>query len=156
LYQAKGYSDKWIKERLQTITTRRELTDEWQKRGVQESKDYSVLTATIAKGTFGLTPSEHAELKGLNKENLRDHMTSMELIFTSLSEEVTRTLAINHDAQGFNENHDVAVKGGEAARKARLNIEQVTGQKVVSPKNYLTASESDNTNTLPTTPPPAQ
>ena len=80
MYRAKGHTDKWIKERMQSITTRKELTDEWKNRGVKEGQEYGILTATIAKGTFGLTPSEHSQLKGLERQNLRDHMTPFELI----------------------------------------------------------------------------
>jgi DNA-damage-inducible protein D len=137
LYKAKGYSDEWIQRRLQTIDIRKELTEEWQKRGVKEGTEYAILTATIAKGTFGVTPSEHTKLKGLNKENLRDHMTPLELILTALGEEVTRTLTVEEDAQGFEENHEAAQRGGKVASKARLNVEKETGKAVVSSKNYL-------------------
>jgi prophage antirepressor-like protein len=144
LYRAKGYSEEWIKNRLQSISTRKELTDEWQKRGVKEGQEYSILTATIAKGTFGLTPSEHSQLKGLKNENLRDHMTPMELILTALSEEVTRTITVDNDAQGFNENHEAAQKGGEVGKKARLNVEKATGKKVVSATNFLEKTKELN------------
>lgn len=135
-YKLKGYTDEWIEKRLQTIETRKQLTDEWQKRGVKEGQEYSILTATIAKGTFGLTPSEHAQLKGLDKENLRDHMTPLELILTALGEEVTRTIATNQDAQGFHENHEAAQKGGKTAGEARERVEAATGQQVVSDTNF--------------------
>jgi DNA-damage-inducible protein D len=85
LYRAKGYPEDWITQRIQFIDTRKELTDEWKNRGVVEGHEFSILTATIAKGTFGLTPSEHSQVKGLSKENLRDHMTRIELIFTALA-----------------------------------------------------------------------
>ena len=137
IYKAKGYSDEWIKNRLQSIETRKQLTDEWKKRGVKEGQEYSILTATIAKGTFGLTPSEHADLKELKKQNLRDHMTPFELIFTALSEEATRSLAVQEDAQGFMGNQEVAHRGGTAAGNARRNFEKETGLNVVSPKNFL-------------------
>ena len=120
-------------------------------RGVKEGQEYSILTATIAKGTFGLTPSEHAKLKGLEKENLRDHMTPLELILTSLSEEVTRTITIDDDAQGFNENHEAAVKGGQVGRKALMNVEEATKRKVVSSTNFLPPSK-DKKNELPPDP----
>ena len=145
LYRAKGYSDEWIQRRIQTIETRQELTDEWKKRGIQEQKDYSILTATIAKGTFGVTPSEHSKIKGLERQNLRDHMTPIELILTALSEEVTRTITVTNDAQGFNENHEAAVKGGIAGGKARHNVEEVTGIKVVSRSNFLGLKEGEKT-----------
>ena len=136
IYKAKGYPDDWIERRMQTIETRKELTEEWKKRGVQEGREYSILTATIAKGTFGLAPSEHAKLKGLEKENLRDHMTPFELIFTALGEEATKQFAINEAVKGFNENHEAAVKGGSGAGIARKNFEKSTGLKVVSDKNF--------------------
>jgi DNA-damage-inducible protein D len=139
IYQAKGYSEEWITRRVESIKARKRLTDEWKNRGVTENKDFSILTATIAKGTFGLNPSEHKDLKGLTKPNqeLRDHMTPIELILTALGEETTRMIAINDDAQGFHENHDAAVKGGKTAGEARKRVEAVTGQKVVSKENYL-------------------
>ena len=137
IYRAKGYPDEWILRRVQTIETRKQLTDEWKNRGVTESKDFSILTATIAKGTFGLTPTEHAKLKGLKRENLRDHMTPLELILTALSEEVTKTIAVNEDAQGYEENHQAATKGGEVGKKALKNVEEATKNKVVSSENYL-------------------
>jgi DNA-damage-inducible protein D len=137
LYKAKGYSDEWIQNRLKSIETRKLLTDEWKNRGVTEGQEYSILTATIAKQTFGLTPSEHKDLKGLQKENLRDHMTPLELIFTMLGEEVTRSLAVSEDAQGFNDNHDIAQQGGKLAGDARQRVEQDRRVKVVSSDNYL-------------------
>ncbi len=143
LYKAKGYSDEWIKRRVQSIETRKELTDEWKNRGVKEGQEYSILTATIAKGTFGLTPTEHKDIKGLDRQNLRDHMTPLELILTALGEEVTRTIAINNDAQGFNENHEAAQKGGKTAGEALQRVEANTGQKVVSSDNFLGLKATD-------------
>jgi DNA-damage-inducible protein D len=149
LYRAKGYTEEWIGRRVQTIETRKELTDEWKNRGVKEGQEYSILTATIAKGTFGLNPSEHSKLKGLERQNLRDHMTPIELILTSLSEEVTRIVTVEDDAQGFNENLDAATKGGEAGRKARENVERITGKKVVSSDNFLGLKGGEKTEELP-------
>jgi DNA-damage-inducible protein D len=137
IYLAKGYSDEWIERRLKSISVRKELTDEWQGRGVKEGLEYSILTAEIAKATFGLKPSEHAKLKGLEKENLRDHMTTLELIFTMLGEESTRRIAVRDDAQGFNENHEAAQKGGYATGSALERYETISGEKVVSPENFL-------------------
>ena len=137
IYKAKGYTDEWIERRLKSIGIRKELTDEWKGRGVKEGQEYSILTAEIAKATFGLTPSEHKKVKSLDKENLRDHMTNLELIFTMLGEEVTRSLAIQADAQGFEENHETAVQGGQLAGKARRNIEEDGRVKVVSTDNFL-------------------
>ena len=149
IYRAKGHTNKWIKERIQSITTRKQLTDEWKQRGVKEGQEYSILTATIAKGTFGLSPSEHSKLKGLDKENLRNHMTPIELILTSLSEEVTRMITVKDDAQGFNENLDAAVKGGQVGRTALKNVEKSTGEKVVSATNFLNSVSGDKPAELP-------
>ena len=137
LYKAKGYPDEWIERRMQSIETRRQLTDEWKARGVAENKEYAILTAQIAKATFGLNPSEHKTLKGLEHQNLRDHMTPLELIFTALSEETTRQIAVRDDAKGFPENLDAAYKGGTAAGNARQNYETETGLKVVAGENFL-------------------
>jgi DNA-damage-inducible protein D len=143
IYREKGYTEEWIKERLQSINTRKLLTDEWKQRGVKEGQEYSLLTAVISKGTFGITPTEHKDIKGLEKpsQNLRDHMTDLELILTSLGEAVTRTVAIDDDAQGFNENKTAAVKGGQAGGLARRNVEKITGKKVVSSENHLNTTQ---------------
>lgn len=137
IYRAKGYPDEWITSRIKSIEIRQELTDEWKKRGVTEGAEYALLTAEIAKATFGLTPSEHSNLKGLERQNLRDHMTNLELIFTMLGEESTRSVAVSDDAQGFNENHDAAKKGGDIAGNARMYYEKKTGNKVVTTANFL-------------------
>jgi DNA-damage-inducible protein D len=137
LYKAKGYPDAWIDMRIQSIEVRKQLTDEWQGRDVKEGKEYSILTAEIAKATFGLTPTEHKNVKGLERQNLRDHMTTLELIFSQLGEEMTRKLAVEQDAIGFNENAQAARQGGRAAGKARLAAEEETGVKVVSTDNFL-------------------
>jgi DNA-damage-inducible protein D len=148
IYRAKGYTEEWIKERLQSINTRKLLTDEWKQRGVKEGQEYSLLTAIISKGTFGITPTEHKDLKGLERQNLRDNMTDLELIFTALGEATTRRLAIKEDAQGFNENKDKAVKGGKAAGIALDAYEAQTGLKVVSTENFL--NQPKPTGELPT------
>jgi DNA-damage-inducible protein D len=137
LYKAKGYPDAWIDMRIQSMEVRKQLTDEWKGRDVKEGKEYSILTAEIAKATFGLTPTDHKNLKGLERQNLRDHMTTLELIFSQLGEEMTRKLAIEQDAVGFNENAQAARQGGTAAGKARLAAEEETGVKVVSTDNFL-------------------
>jgi DNA-damage-inducible protein D len=149
LYKAKGYPDNWIKERMTNIDTRKKLTDEWKNRGVKEGQEFSLLTAIIAKGTFSITPSEHKNLKGLTKpsQNLRDHMTDLELILTSLGEAVTRTVAIDEGAQGFEDNKEAAIKGGKAGGQARRNVEKITGKKVVSSENFL--PKSKETDALP-------
>lgn len=137
IYRAKGYSEEWIARRVQTIETRKALTDEWQQRNVKDNKEYAILTATIAKGTFGIAPNEHKDIKGLARQNLRDHMTPLELAFTALSEEITRTVTVRDNTQGFNENLDAAIEGGSIAGEARVNAEKRLGQKVVSAANYL-------------------
>ena len=149
LYKAKGYTDEWIEKRSEATKARIRLTGEWQKRGVTENKDYSILTAVIAKGTFGVTPSEHAKVKGLEKQNLRDHMTPLELIFTALGEESTRLLSINKDANGFNENYEAASEGGIITGEARENYEKRMGLKVVSKDNFLPQSKGDKIEELP-------
>jgi DNA-damage-inducible protein D len=149
IYRAKGYSEEWIGRRVQTIETRKALTDEWKQRDVKENKEYAILTATIAKGTFGLNPAEHSELKGLARQNLRDHMTPLELIFTALSEEITKRVTIQNDAQGFNENYEAAQKGGDLAGEARRNLETKLGETVVSSENFLGLKGGDTASELP-------
>ena len=145
LYRAKGYNNEWIERRLKSIDVRKELTDEWKQRDVKEGQEFSILTDTIAKGTFGLNPSEHSKLKGLEKENLRDHMSELELIFTMLSESATRSIAIRDDTQGFNENLDAAQKAGSATGDARRNFENNAGLKVVTGDNFLGLKERGKT-----------
>lgn len=139
IYKAKGYSDEWIERRIEATKARNRLTGEWKSRGITEQKDFSILTATIAKGTFGLTPSEHAALKNIENKNLRDHMTPLELIFTALGEETTRLLSIQKDTQGYNENYEAASEGGIITGKARENYEKNMNIKVVSQENFLPA-----------------
>jgi DNA-damage-inducible protein D len=149
IYKAKGYPDDWIALRGKSLEIRKELTDEWKNRGVTENKEYSILTAEIAKATFGLTPSEHSKIKGLERQNLRDHMTNLELIFSALGEESTRMIAIKDDAQGFTENRESAIDGGNLAGKYRKELEARTGQKVVSNQNFLNLKEQEKTKELP-------
>lgn len=136
LYRKKGYPDDWIALRARGIATRAELTNEWKNRGIDESSDYAILTAEISKAAFGMTPSEYKRLKGLKSENLRDHMTTLELLFTELSEAATTEIARNDDAQGMVENTDAARRGGKIAGDARENLERQTGRKVSTPGNY--------------------
>lgn len=110
IYRAKGYSDAWIERRMRSIAIRDELTDEWKKRGVKEQREYSILTAEIARAAFGLTPTEHAAHKGLKRQNLRDHMTDLELIFSMLGEAATTEITRTKDTQGFPENKVAARK----------------------------------------------
>jgi prophage antirepressor-like protein len=142
LYKAKGYSDNWIEKRMRGIAIREELTDEWKNRGVKEQAEYAILTAEITKATFGLTPSQYKQLKGLKRENLRDHMNDLELIFSMLGEAATTEITRDRDAQGFSENKDAAVEGGEVAGKARKDLESRTKKKVVSGHNYLQQPEN--------------
>jgi DNA-damage-inducible protein D len=137
-YKAMGYDDAWIEMRLKTIDVRGQLTDEWKGRGVREGQEYAILTAEISRATFGITPSEYKEVKDLKKENLRDHMTNLELIFTMLGEETTRKNAVKADAQGFDQNRKAAIDGGAAAGDALLAYEQKAGEKVVSSANFKT------------------
>ncbi|MCX6907195.1 MAG: Bro-N domain-containing protein [Verrucomicrobia bacterium] len=141
LYKAKGYSDDWIEKRMRSIAIRDELTDEWKKRGVREQLEYAILTAEISKATFGMTPSEYAEFKRLKRENLRDHMNDLELIFSMLGEAATTEIARNKDAQGFPENKHVAHEGGTVAGNARRDLERRSGRKVISSQNYLALTQ---------------
>ncbi|MBI2345425.1 MAG: phage antirepressor protein, partial [Deltaproteobacteria bacterium] len=137
LYKAKGYPEEWIEKRMRGIAIREELTDEWQKRGVKEDMEFSILTAEISKATFGMTPSEYQEHKGLKRENLRDHMNDLELIFSMLGEASTTEIARNKNTHGFDENKDAAQRGGKIAGDARKKLEIETGRRVVSKENYL-------------------
>lgn len=137
IYKAKGYPDDWIEKRMRGIAIREKLTNEWEKRDVKEEKEYAILTAEIAEATFGLKPSEHKKLKGLQKQNLRDHMTDLELIFTMLGEASTTEIAVQKDAQGFRQNKKAAQEGGEIAGNARRELEQKSGRKVVNKSNFL-------------------
>jgi len=142
IYKAKGYSDDWIEKRMRSIAIRDELTDEWKKRGVKEQREYAILTAEISAATFGLTPSQYAEFKRLKRENLRDHMTDLELIFSMLGEAATTEIARNRDAQGFPQNKHAARSGGTVAGNARRELEQKSGRKVVTSENYLALKQS--------------
>jgi hypothetical protein len=142
IYKAKGYSDAWIEKRMRGIEVRTELTDEWKKRGVKKEPEYAILTAEISKAAFGMTPSEYKELKGLGRENLRDHMNDLELIFSMLGEAATTEIARKQDVQGFVENKGAACKGGRIAGEAREKLEAETGTRVSTPENYLDEPES--------------
>jgi hypothetical protein len=141
LYKAKGYSDDWIEKRMRGIAIREELTDEWKHRDVTHEKEYAILTAEIAKAAFGITPEKHKKIKGLKRENLRDHMNDLELIFSMLGEAATTEITRVDDAKGFQESRHAARKGGEVAGKARKDLEQKTRKRVVSRENYLTTPE---------------
>lgn len=137
IYKAKGYSDEWIEKRMRGIAIREELTDEWDKRGIKLQREYAILTAEISKATFGMTPSEYKQHKGLAQENLRDHMTDLELIFSMLGEAATKEIAVRRDARGFDENKSAAKMGGKIAGDARHQLEQDSGTPVISRENYL-------------------
>ncbi len=144
IYRAKGYSDEWIEKRVRGIAIRDELTNEWKKRGVKEQREYSILTAEISRATFGMTPTEYKEFKGLEKQrdNLRDHMTDLELIFTMLGEASTTEIARNRDAKGYEENHDAAVEGGTVAGSARKDLELKSGKRVSTRENFKEIPEA--------------
>ena len=141
LYKAKGYSNAWIEKRMRGIEVRETLTNEWKNRDVKEGQEYAILTAEISKATFGMTPSEYQKFKGLKRENLRDHMNDLELIFTMLGEASTTEIAKNKNSQGFNENKFAAQEGGNVAGKARKDLEKRSSKKVSTRQNYLPKAE---------------
>jgi hypothetical protein len=141
IYQAKGYSDAWIEKRMRGIAVRDELTKEWKNRGISKEPEYAILTSEISKAAFGMTPGEYKQHKGLARENLRDHMSDLELIFSMLGEAATTEIARKQNAQGFGENKTASRKGGRIAGEALEKLEKETGAKVVSPENYLTEPE---------------
>jgi hypothetical protein len=140
-YKLKGYSDEWIEKRMRSIAIREELTDEWSQRGVKAQKEYAILTAQISKATFGLTPSEYKEVKRLKTENLRDHMTDLELIFSMLGEASTTAIVKTQNPKGFTENKKVAKQGGDVAGNARKELEEKTGKSIVSSENFKQIEE---------------
>lgn len=141
LYEQKGYSREWIEKRLRGIAIRQELTDEWKNRDIKEEKEFAILTNEISKAAFGKTVEEYKELKKLKRENLRDHMDDLELIFTMLGEAATTRITKVKDARGLEENKIVARQGGEVAGNARKELEEKTGESVVSEDNFLDIPE---------------
>ncbi len=137
LYKLKGYPDSWIEKRMRGIAIREELTDEWQKRGAQRERDYEILTAEISKATFGITPSEYKKIKGLKRENLRDHMGDFELIFSMLGERATTEIHRNEDSCGLPKLKSDARAGGDIAGGARKQLEKRLGRPIVSRDNFL-------------------
>jgi hypothetical protein len=137
LYKAKGYSESWIEKRMRGIVIREELTDEWSQRGAEHEKDYAILTAEISKATFGLKPSEYKKIKGLERENLRDHMNDLELIFSMLGERATTEITRNEDSQGMPKLKDDAQAGGDIAGGARKKLEKKLKKSIISKRNYL-------------------
>ena len=136
-YKLKGYSNDWIEKRMRGIAIREELTDEWQKRGARKQRDYEILTAEISKATFGVTPSEYKKLKGLKRQNLRDHMNDFELIFNMLGERSTTEIHRVENSQGVSKLKSDAIAGGNIAGGARRRLEKRLGKSIVSRKNYL-------------------
>jgi DNA-damage-inducible protein D len=141
LYKQKGYPDDWIEKRMRSIAIREELTDEWKKNEVKSQKEYAILTAEISKATFGIIPSQHKNLKGLKKENLRDHMTHLELIFSMLGEASTTEIVKTQKPKGFTKNKIAARQGGTIAGNARKALELKTGKKVVNGENFLPSTK---------------
>lgn len=144
LYREKGYKDDWIERRVRGMAIRGELTDEWKKRGVDNGRNFAILTAEISKATFGITPSDYKKLKGLKRQNLRDHMTDLELLLTQLGEASTTEIARSEDAQGLAENKDVAQRGGAVAGVARKRLETETRKKIISSNNFLPQPKKNN------------
>jgi len=142
LYKLKGYSDDWIEKRMRGIAIREELTDEWQERGAEEEKDYEILTAQISKAAFGVTPNEYKKLKGLKRENLRDHMDDFELIFTMLGARATTEIHRTEDSRGMRKLEGDAHAGGSIAGNARKELEKRLKRPIVSKHNYLKEKEA--------------
>jgi len=137
LYKLKGYPDDWIEKRMRGIAIREELTDEWQRRGAREKREYEILTAEISKAAFGITPSQYKKHKGLKRENLRDHMDDMELIFSMLGERSTTEIHRTENSQGVPKLKQDANRGGKIAGIARKELEKELGRSVVSKNNFL-------------------
>ena len=137
LYKAKGYPDDWIEKRMRNIAIREELTGEWSNHGIRQQIEYAILTSEISKATFGLTPNEYKNLKRLKRENLRDHMNDLELIFSMWGEASTIVIVKTQHPEGFIENREVAHEGGKIAGDARKALEKKTGKKIVTNQNYL-------------------
>lgn len=152
-YRAKGYTEGWINQRLQTIEMRKELTDEWKARGIDSSRDYAILTNEMTRAWSGMTVQEYKEFKGLRKENLRDNMTNIELVLNMLAEVTTTAISRQEQPENFDQNRDVARRGGNVAKNARKDIESQLGALVVSPLNAgdkptleIKAEKNDNKN----------
>jgi len=141
LYKAKGYSNEWIEKRVRGIAIRDELTDEWGNRGVKEGKEFAILSSEISKATFDMTPKKYKNFKGIKKENLRDHMNELELIFSMLGEKVSTEITKEEDAQGYNKVKNTAKRGGKVAGNARKETEKELGKPVTSMSNFLSEPE---------------
>ncbi|MEK6968062.1 MAG: hypothetical protein AABX51_05520, partial [Nanoarchaeota archaeon] len=140
-YLRKGYSPEWVNQRLKSIEIRKALTDEWEKRGVQEGLEYAILTDEITQAWAGMTSKQYKNLKGLKKENLRDNMTNMELVLNMLAETATTEISEKREPKTFVENKKVAKEGGTIAGNARKQIESKTGKKIISKNNFQTIQE---------------
>src|SRR5574344_1068746 len=134
-YRAKGYTEGWINQRLQTIEMRKELTDEWKARGIEKDKDYAIVTNEMTKAWSGMSVQEYKQLKGLKKENLRDNMTNIELVLNMLAEVTTTAISKREQPDTFEESKTIAKRGGKVAKNARTDIESQLGQSVISPLN---------------------
>lgn len=143
IYEKKGYSKSWIDKRLRGIAVRQDLTDEWKKKGIEEQSGFAILTAEISKASFGMTPNEYRKFKGLKNENLRDHMTDLELIFNMLGEASTTEIEQTQNPEKFEEHLNVSRKGGKIAKNAREELEQETGKNVINKRNYVREKERD-------------
>ncbi len=143
-YLSKGYSKEWINQRLKSIEVRKELTDEWQKRGMKQGLEYAILTNEITKAWAGKNVREYKKLKGLKKENLRDNMSNLELVLNMLAEASTTEISKEKQPKGLEANKDIARKGGNAAKKARLEIEKQTGKPIITAKNAHRLLENSN------------
>lgn len=141
IYEKKGYSKEWIDKRIRGIAIRQNLTEEWDNRGIEEEKEYAILTNEISMATFGKTIQEYKELKNLEKENLRDHMNDWELILTMIGEKATTEITQKNDSIGFNDCKDSATKGGEIAGRTRMDLEKSIGKPIISNENYLDRNE---------------
>ena len=144
LYRTKGYDEKWISKRMQSIQDRKELTDVWKDGGITEDKEYAILTNVLYKGWSGMTAKEYKEFKGLRKESLRDNMDRLEVSLTDISEEVTKRLAKKNKPQGLEENIEVAKKGSNVAKNTREDIEELLGETIITNKNRLNYQYADN------------
>ena len=148
LYKLKGYPEDWIEKRMRSIAIREELTEEWKNSGVKKQKEYAILTAEISKATFSVAPARHKKVKGLKNQNLRDHMTDLELIFSMLGEASTTAIVKTRKPKGFIQNKIAAKQGGTVAGNARKELETKTGQRVITSQNYLTEQEKKKNNLI--------
>lgn len=151
-YRRRGYSDKWINERMRSIEMRKELTDEWQRSGVKEQKDFAILTNILTKAWSGMTTGEYKRHKGLTKENLRDNMTNIELALNTLAEVATTELSRQRNPKGLAESQQTAMAGGQIAQNARTDLEQQLGHSIISSQrasDILKPNSNSNSNILP-------